>query len=60
MKRKTRNKIIVWTLALAAVAILVGGTIALVLTAGTLRRVDLRQGIRRRHERYNLALPVLP
>jgi len=35
MKRKTRNKIIVWTLALAAAAILVGGTIALVLTAGT-------------------------
>ncbi|KAL6845894.1 hypothetical protein ACP4OV_023342 [Aristida adscensionis] len=35
MKRKTRNKIILWTLAAAAVAVLVGGTVALVLTAGT-------------------------
>ncbi|XP_062198447.1 chitinase-like protein 1 [Phragmites australis] len=35
MKRKTRNKVILWTLMLAAAAVLVGGTIALVLTAGT-------------------------
>jgi len=35
MKRRTRNKIILWSLAVTAVAVLVGGTIALVLTAGT-------------------------
>jgi hypothetical protein len=35
MKRRTRNKIILWALALTAAAVLVGGTIALVLTAGT-------------------------
>jgi hypothetical protein len=35
MKRKTRNKIILWVLMLTAAAVLVGGTIALVLTAGT-------------------------
>lgn len=35
MKRKTRNKIVVTVLLVGAAAVLVGGTLALILTAGT-------------------------
>ncbi|VAI33967.1 unnamed protein product [Triticum turgidum subsp. durum] len=35
MKRKTRNKIVVTVLLLGAAAVLIGGTLALILTAGT-------------------------
>jgi len=35
MKRKTRNKVVLTVLLLGAAAVLIGGTLALVLTAGT-------------------------
>ena len=37
MKRKTRNKIVLTVAMLAAAAVLIGGTLALILTAGTWR-----------------------